>query len=69
VERGVRFVQIYHNNWDHHSNVSRRLPMQCNDIDQATYGLIEDLKARGSSTARSSSGAVNSDVPSTVKAA
>ena len=47
VERGVRFVQIYHNNWDHHSNVSRRLPMQCNDIDQATYGLIEDLKARG----------------------
>jgi hypothetical protein len=47
VERGVRFVQIYHNNWDHHSNVSGRLPMQCKDIDQATYGLIEDLKARG----------------------
>jgi hypothetical protein len=47
VERGVRFVQIYHNNWDHHSNVSGRLPMQCKDIDQATYGLIQDLKARG----------------------
>jgi hypothetical protein len=47
VERGVRFVQIYHNNWDHHSNVSGRLPSQCKDIDQATYGLIQDLKARG----------------------
>jgi hypothetical protein len=47
VERGVRFVQIYHNNWDHHSNVGGRLPSQCKDIDQATYGLIQDLKARG----------------------
>ena len=47
VERGVRFVQIYLNNWDHHSNVDKRLPMQCKDIDQATYGLIRDLKARG----------------------
>ena len=47
VERGVRFVQIYLNNWDHHSNVSGRLPMQCKDIDQATYGLIQDLKTRG----------------------
>src|SRR6266545_1462438 len=47
VERGVRFVQIYHNNWDHHSNVGGRLPMQCKDVDQATYALINDLKARG----------------------
>ncbi|MDB6035210.1 MAG: hypothetical protein JWM16_5548 [Verrucomicrobiales bacterium] len=47
VERGVRFVQIYHNNWDTHSNVSGRLPSQCKDIDQACYGLIQDLKARG----------------------
>jgi hypothetical protein len=47
VERGVRFVQVYLNNWDHHSNVSARLPSQCKDIDQATYGLITDLKARG----------------------
>ena len=29
VERGVRFVQIYHNNWDTHGNVAGRLPMQC----------------------------------------
>jgi uncharacterized protein (DUF1501 family) len=42
----VRFVQIYHNNWDHHSNVSGRLPMQCKDVDQATYGLLNDLKSR-----------------------
>ncbi len=47
VERGVRFVQLYLNNWDHHSNVGGRLPMQCKDIDQATYGLIQDLKSRG----------------------
>jgi uncharacterized protein (DUF1501 family) len=47
VERDVRFVQIYLNNWDHHANVSGRLPAQCLDIDQATYGLITDLKQRG----------------------
>jgi len=47
VERGVRFVQIYHNNWDTHSNVAGRLPDQCRDIDQPCYGLIQDLKQRG----------------------
>ncbi|MGB8169337.1 MAG: DUF1501 domain-containing protein [Chthoniobacteraceae bacterium] len=47
TERGVRFVQIYHNNWDHHSNVGGRMPDQCRDIDQATYALINDLKERG----------------------
>ena len=47
VERGVRFVQIYHNNWDTHSNVSGRLPDQCRDVDQPCYGLIQDLKQRG----------------------
>jgi hypothetical protein len=46
-ERGVRFVQVYLNNWDHHANVGTRLPMQCKDIDQACYGLLEDLKQRG----------------------
>jgi len=46
-ERGVRFVQIYHNNWDHHSNVAGRMPSQCKDIDQPTHALIEDLKQRG----------------------
>jgi len=47
VERGVRFVQLYLNNWDTHGNVAGRLPSQCRDIDQACYGLIQDLKARG----------------------
>ncbi len=47
VERGVRFVQIYHNNWDTHANVAGRLPMQCKDVDQACYGLVQDLKQRG----------------------
>jgi len=40
-------VQIYHNNWDTHSNVAGRLPDQCRDVDQACYGLIQDLKQRG----------------------
>jgi len=47
VERGVRFVQIYHNNWDHHANVGGRMPDQCKDVDQACFGLVQDLKARG----------------------
>jgi hypothetical protein len=47
VERGVRFVQIYHNNWDTHANVSGRLPDQCRDVDQPCYGLVQDLKRKG----------------------
>lgn len=47
VERGVRFIQIYHNNWDTHANVAGRLPMQCKDVDQPCYALIQDLKRRG----------------------
>lgn len=47
VERGVRFVQVYHNNWDTHANVAGRLPDQCRDVDQACWGLIQDLKQRG----------------------
>jgi hypothetical protein len=47
VERGVRFVQVYLNNWDTHANVAGRLPDQCRDVDQACYGLVQDLKSRG----------------------
>ena len=47
VERDVRFVQVYLNNWDHHGNVAGRLPSQCLDTDQSIYGLITDLKNRG----------------------
>ena len=43
----MRFVQIYHNNWDTHGNVAGRLPSQCKDIDQPCWGLIQDLKHRG----------------------
>lgn len=47
VERGVRFVQIYINNWDTHANVAGRLPSQCRDVDQPCHALIQDLKQRG----------------------
>jgi hypothetical protein len=47
VERGVRFIQVYHNNWDTHANVAGRLPDQCRDVDQPCWGLIQDLKQRG----------------------
>ncbi|OWK36150.1 DUF1501 domain-containing protein [Fimbriiglobus ruber] len=47
VEKGVRFVQIYHNNWDHHGNLTGRMPDQCKDVDQPCYGLIQDLKRKG----------------------
>lgn len=47
AERGVRFVQVYHNNWDHHSNVAGRMPSQCKDVDQPLHALITDLKSRG----------------------
>ena len=47
VERGVRFVQIYHNNWDTHGNVAGRLPDQAMDVDQPCWGLVQDLKQRG----------------------
>ncbi len=47
VERGVRFVQVYHNNWDHHANLGGRMPSQCKDVDQPIYALMQDLKSRG----------------------
>jgi hypothetical protein len=47
VERGVRFVQIYHNNWDWHGNTAGRSKFQCKDVDQPCYALIQDLKQRG----------------------
>ena len=51
VERGVRFVQLYDTNWDHHGgpteNLEKHLPLKCQDIDQACAGLVKDLKQRG----------------------
>jgi hypothetical protein len=47
VERGVRFVQLFHRGWDQHFNLTTDLPNQCRDVDHAVYGLITDLKQRG----------------------
>lgn len=47
AERGVRFIQIFHRGWDHHGQIAKDLPLQCGDIDQASAGLIQDLKQRG----------------------
>jgi len=51
VERGVRFVQLYHTNWDHHGGnnetLTKDLDKVCNDVDQPCAALIHDLKQRG----------------------
>jgi hypothetical protein len=47
AERGVRFIQLYHRDWDHHSNLPKGLPARCKDTDQASAALITDLKQRG----------------------
>ncbi|MSU50297.1 MAG: DUF1501 domain-containing protein [Opitutus sp.] len=47
VERGVRFVQIFHRGWDQHGSLPRDIASQCKDVDQACYGLVQDLKQRG----------------------
>ena len=47
LERGVRFIQIFHRGWDQHGNLPRDLASQCKDVDQGVYGLIQDLKQRG----------------------
>lgn len=46
-ENGVRFVQLYHQGWDGHSNLPQELKGQCKDTDQASAALITDLKQRG----------------------
>jgi len=51
VERGVRFVQLYDTNWDHHGgpteNLEKHLPEKCRDIDRPCAALVRDLAARG----------------------
>ncbi len=47
AERGVRFIQLYHRDWDHHGNLPVELPKRCKDVDQASAALITDLKQRG----------------------
>ena len=47
VERGVRIVQLYDADWDHHNDIATRLPAKCRDVDQGMAALIADLKRRG----------------------
>lgn len=47
VERGVRFVQLFHESWDQHGNLTGALKRNCQDTDQACAALITDLKQRG----------------------
>ncbi|MDX2020704.1 MAG: DUF1501 domain-containing protein [Deltaproteobacteria bacterium] len=47
AERGVRFIQLYHRAWDHHSNLTRDMPTAAKQTDQASAALINDLKQRG----------------------
>ena len=47
VERGVRFVQLFDQGWDHHGNVFGNLPGKCREVDQPIAALIRDLRERG----------------------
>lgn len=47
VERGVRFVQLFHPDWDHHSRLTSWCTARCRDTDQASAALVTDLKRRG----------------------
>ena len=47
AERGVKFVQLYHQGWDQHDNLPRDIQRQCRETDQACAGLVLDLKRRG----------------------
>jgi hypothetical protein len=47
AERDVRFIQIYKRGWDQHGDLPRDIALQCKSVDQASAGLIKDLKQRG----------------------
>jgi Protein of unknown function (DUF1501) len=47
VDRGVRFVQLFHGDWDHHSHLATGLPHECHWTDQPSAALVRDLAARG----------------------
>ena len=47
VERGTRFVQLFHEAWDQHGNLTKGVQKNCRDTDQACAALIQDLKQRG----------------------
>ena len=47
AERGVRFIQLYHRDWDHHNGLKRNMEIIAKEVDQAAAALITDLKQRG----------------------
>ena len=47
AERGVRFIQLYHRDWDHHGGLPKGMPKMCAQTDQPSAGLILDLASRG----------------------
>jgi hypothetical protein len=47
AERGVRFIQLFHRGWDQHNNLPKEISGQCQQTDQPTAALIQDLKQRG----------------------
>jgi hypothetical protein len=47
AERGVRFIQLYHRDWDHHIGIPQNIPLKAQEVDRPTAALIRDLKQRG----------------------
>jgi hypothetical protein len=47
LERGVRFVELFHESWDQHGNLKKDLAKNCKDTDRACAALVRDLKQRG----------------------
>jgi arylsulfatase A-like enzyme len=47
IERGVRFVQLFDNEWDHHTAIFENLPKKCAQVDRPAAALVRDLKDRG----------------------
>ena len=47
AEKGVRFIQLYHRDWDHHAGVKANIAIKAQETDRATAALINDLKQRG----------------------
>lgn len=47
VEKGVRFINLYHASWDHHSNLDNEISYNCHVVDQPVAALLQDLKQRG----------------------
>jgi len=47
IERGVRFVQLYDKDWDHHGDLPQKIRLKCKEVDKACAGLIYDLAQRG----------------------